>query len=340
MSAFELDTSKLEGYLAEHIDGFKGPMTAEKFAGGQSNPTYLLSAESGSYVLRRKPPGELLKSAHAVDREFRVMSALAATDVPVPKMRVLCEDDSIIGSMFYVMDFVEGRIFWNAALPEQSNSERSAIYDAMNQVLVALHSVDVDAVGLSDYGKPGNYFERQISRWTKQYRASETEKIPAMEKLIQWLEENRPEGDGLVCINHGDFRLDNMMFHPSENRVVALLDWELSTLGHPYADLAYQCMQWRIPTDAAIPGLGGLDREALGIPSEADYVARYCERRGIAEIPHWTFYIAFAFFRLSAILQGIQKRALDGNASSDKATAYGALARPLAELGLQTIEKG
>ena len=340
MTTLELDTTKLERYLSAHIPEFKGPLSAEKFAGGQSNPTYLLTSASGRYVLRRKPPGELLKSAHAVDREFRVMSALASTAVPVPNMRVLCEDDSIIGSMFYVMDFVEGRIFWNAALPEQTNSERSAIYDAMNQVLVDLHNVDVDSVGLSDYGKPGNYFERQISRWTKQYRASETETIPAMETLMQWLEHNKPDDDGLVCINHGDFRLDNMMFHSTENRVVALLDWELSTLGHPYADLAYQCMQWRIPTDAAIPGLGGLDREALGLPSEAAYVQRYCERRGIRGIDNWTFYIAFAFFRLSAILQGIQKRALDGNASSDKALAYGALARPLAELGMQTIENG
>ena len=340
MTTLELDTTKLERYLLAHIPEFKGPLNAEKFAGGQSNPTYLLSSASGRYVLRRKPPGELLKSAHAVDREFRVMSALASTAVPVPHMRVLCEDDSIIGSMFYVMDFVEGRIFWNAALPEQTNSERSAIYDAMNRVLVDLHSVDVDSVGLSDYGKPGNYFERQISRWTKQYRASETEAIPAMETLMQWLEHNKPDDDGLVCINHGDFRLDNMMFHPNENRVVALLDWELSTLGHPYADLAYQCMQWRIPTDAAIPGLGGLDREALGLPSEAAYVQRYCERRGISGIDNWTFYIAFAFFRLSAILQGIQKRALDGNASSDKAQAYGGLARPLAELGVETIENG
>lgn len=340
MTTLELDTTKLERYLSAHIPEFKGPLSAEKFAGGQSNPTYLLTSASGRYVLRRKPPGELLKSAHAVDREFRVMSALASTAVTVPNMCVLCEDDSIIGSMFYVMDFVEGRIFWNAALPEQTNSERSAIYDAMNRVLVDLHSVDVDSVGLSDYGKPGNYFERQISRWTKQYRASETESIPAMETLMQWLEHNKPDDDGLVCINHGDFRLDNMMFHSTENRVVALLDWELSTLGHPYADLAYQCMQWRIPTHAAIPGLGGLDRDALGLPSEAAYVQRYCERRGISGIDNWTFYIAFAFFRLSAILQGIQKRALDGNASSDKAQAYGALARPLAELGAETIGNG
>lgn len=337
---FELDIDTLSRYLEKHIDGFRGPLRAEKFAGGQSNPTYLLTADSGRYVLRRKPPGALLKSAHAVDREFRVMKALANTPVPVPNMRLLCDDESVIGSMFYVMDFVEGRIFWNPALPEQTPDQRGAIYDAMNQVLADLHSVDPQAVGLADYGKPGNYFERQLSRWTTQYRASETEHIPAMENLMQWLEQNKPADDGLVCINHGDFRLDNMMFQNNGTEVIALLDWELSTLGHPYADLAYQCMQWRIPGDAAIPGLGDIDRKALGIPSEQEYVQRYCERRGIETINHWSFYIAFAFFRLSAILQGIQKRAIDGNASSDKATAYGALARPLAEMGMALAERG
>lgn len=337
---FELNTDKLAAYLEGTIDGFQGPLSAEKFSGGQSNPTYLLTAASGRYVLRRKPPGVLLKSAHAVDREFRVMKALADTPVPVPTMRVLCDDESVIGSMFYVMDYLDGRIFWNAALPEQTPRERAAIYDAMNQVLADLHSVDPQAVGLEDYGKPGNYFERQLARWTKQYRASETEHIPAMENLMQWLDHNKPADDGLVCINHGDFRLDNMMFHHERNEVIALLDWELSTLGHPYADLAYQCMQWRIPGDAAIPGLGDVDRKALGIPDEQEYVQRYCERRGIDGIDHWTFYIAFAFFRLSAILQGIQKRAIDGNASSDKATAYGGLAKPLAEMGMALAEQG
>lgn len=338
--SFELDIDKLATYLESAIDGFSGLTSADKFSGGQSNPTYLLSADSGRYVLRRKPPGILLKSAHAVDREFRVMSALADTAVPVPTMRVLCEDESIIGSMFYVMDFVEGRIFWNAALPEQSPAEREAIYDTMNQVLADLHAVDPAAVDLADYGKPGNYFERQLSRWNTQYRASETEHIPAMENLMLWLEQNKPADDGLVCINHGDFRLDNMMFDNHSTQVIALLDWELSTLGHPYADLAYQCMQLRIPGDAAIPGLGDVDRKTLGIPSEKEYVKRYCERRGIAAIDNWTFYIAFAFFRLSAILQGIQKRALDGNASSDKATAYGGLAKPLAEMGMAIIDEG
>jgi aminoglycoside phosphotransferase (APT) family kinase protein len=337
---FELDIATLTAYLEANIDGFKGPLTAEKFAGGQSNPTYLIAAASGKYVLRRKPPGELLKSAHAVDREFRVMRALTTSEVPVPKMRVLCDDDSVIGSMFYVMDYLDGRIFWNAALPEQTPAERGAIYGAMNQVLADLHNVDVNKVGLSDYGKPGNYFERQIGRWTKQYRASETETLPAMEELIAWLNDNLPADDGLVCINHGDFRLDNMMFSHHGSDVLALLDWELSTLGHPYADLAYQCMQLRIPSDAAIPGLGGTDRSALGIPTEQAYVRQYCDRRGISGIDNWVFYLAFAFFRLSAILQGVYKRALDGNASSQKALDYGGLAAPLAELGLALIEKG
>ncbi len=339
-NTFELDVTVLSDYLTENIAGFRGPITAEKFAGGQSNPTYLIDAVSGKYVLRRKPPGELLKSAHAVDREFRVMKALAQSDVPVPTMRLLCDDDSVIGSMFYVMDYIDGRIFWDAGLPEQSPAERGAIYDAMNRVLANLHNIDVDRIGLSDYGRPGNYFERQLSRWTSQYRASETEAMPAMEKLIVWLNENLPPDDGLVCINHGDFRLDNMMFDNDTPTVLALLDWELSTLGHPYADLAYQCMQLRIPSDAAIPGLGGIDRTALGIPSEQDYVRRYCERRGIEGIDHWVFYLAFAFFRLSAILQGVYKRALDGNASSQKAMDYGALAAPLAELGVALIERG
>lgn len=337
---FELDIASLTAYLEANVDGFKGPLSAEKFAGGQSNPTYLIEAASGKYVLRRKPPGELLKSAHAVDREFRVMHALASTDVPVPKMRVLCDDDSVIGSMFYLMDFLDGRIMWDAALPGQTPAERTAIYDAMNKVLADLHSVDIEKAGLSDYGKPGNYFERQLSRWTTQYRASETETVPSMEKMMVWLSDNLPADDGLVCINHGDFRLDNMMFAHDSSEVLALLDWELSTLGHPYADLAYQCMQLRIPSDAAIPGLGGVDRELLGIPSEKAYVQQYCQRRGIAEIDNWVFYLAFSFFRLSAILQGVYKRALDGNASSKKAMDYGALAAPLADLGWALIETG
>jgi len=282
-------------------------------------------------VLRRKPPGPLLKSAHAVDREYRVMAALVDTDVPVAKMYHLCDDDSVIGSMFFLMEYVDGRVLWDPALPELTASERSAIYAQMNQVLAALHRVDIDAVGLSDFGKPGNYFARQVSRWSKQYKASETENLAEMEHLIAWLPANMPADDGRVALVHGDYRLDNMLFHRTGTQVLAVVDWELSTLGHPFADLAYQCMQLRMSHDCVISGLDGIDREALGIPSEDDYVAAYCERLGIGGIPHWDFYLAFSFFRLAAILQGIKKRALDGTASSAQATSYGELVTPLAE---------
>ncbi|WP_374973524.1 phosphotransferase family protein [Spongiibacter marinus] len=340
MAAFDLDTDALCAYLETSIDGFSGPLTAEKFPGGQSNPTYRIDAAGGAYVLRRKPPGKLLKSAHAVDREFRVMSALAGSKVPVPTMRILCEDEQVIGSMFYLMDYLDGDIYWNAALPELDPERRSAMYDNMNQLLADLHNVDVEAVGLSGYGKPGNYFARQLDRWTKQYRASETQRLEPVETLISYLEANLPEDDGQVCLVHGDFRLDNMMFAKGGTDIIALLDWELSTLGHPYADLAYQCMQWRLPGSAAIPGLGDVDREALGIPSEKDYVRRYCERRGISAIDDWVFYLAFSFFRLSAILQGVYKRALDGNASNDKAKQLGGMTAPLAQMGVQVVEQG
>ncbi|NIB43088.1 phosphotransferase family protein [Pseudomaricurvus alkylphenolicus] len=336
--SFDFDAAALAAYLEQQVEGFKGPLTAEKFAGGQSNPTFLIVAASGKYVLRRKPPGELLKSAHAVDREFRVMAALANTDVPVARAYHLCENDSIIGSMFYLMEFIDGRVMWDPALPEASNEERTAIYDEMNRVLAALHSVNIDAVGLSDYGKPGNYFERQVGRWTKQYRAAQTEAIPEMEKLMEWLPANMPDDDGRVALAHGDFRLDNMMFHPNEPRVLALVDWELSTLGHPFADLAYQCMQLRMAHGGVMSGLGGVDRSALGIPSEQQYVAQYCQRMGLTEIPHWHFYLAFSFFRFAAILQGVKKRALDGNASSEKALQMGALVEPLAKMAAELID--
>jgi len=337
-SAFDFDTDTLAHYLEQQVDGFEGPLTATKFAGGQSNPTFLVEVASGKYVLRRKPPGELLKSAHAVDREFKVMSALGDTEVPVAKAYHLCEDDSVIGSMFYLMEYIDGRVMWDPALPEKNNEERAAIYQEMNRVLAALHSVDIDRVGLSDYGKPGNYFERQVGRWSKQYRASETEAIPEMERLMAWLPANMPADDGRVALAHGDFRLDNMMFHPTEAKVLALVDWELSTLGHPFADLAYQCMQLRMPDDCVMPGLGGVDREALGIPSEEAYVAMYCERMGLNGIEHWNFYLAFSFFRFAAILQGVKKRALDGNASSEKALQMGALVKPLAEMAMEFID--
>jgi aminoglycoside phosphotransferase (APT) family kinase protein len=330
---FDFDTAILADYLEHHVDGFKGPLTANKFPGGQSNPTFLIEAVSGKYVLRRKPPGELLKSAHAVDREFRVMSALADCEVPVAKAYHLCEDDSVIGSMFYLMEYIDGRVMWDPALPQLTVEQRGPIYDEMNRVLAALHSVDIETVGLSDYGKPGNYFERQVGRWSKQYRASETDTIPAMEQLLEWLPANMPEDNGRVALAHGDFRLDNMMFEHDEPKVLALVDWELSTLGHPFADLAYQCMQLRMSHDSPVmSGLGGLDRKQMGIPSEEEYVAQYCERMGLDGIPNWNFYLAFSFFRLAAILQGVKKRALEGNASNDKGLQMGALVKPLSEM--------
>ena len=339
MSVDQLDTKALDKYLERQIKGFAGLQSAEKFAGGQSNPTFLLTADSGNYVLRRKPSGRLLKSAHAVDREFRVISALAATDVPVAKTYHLCEDDNVIGSMFYIMGFVEGRIFWDPALPDIRVADRTAMYDEMNRVLAALHSVDIDAVGLSDFGKPGNYFERQVGRWTTQYLAAETETIEPMDTLMRWLPEHMPADDGQVALVHGDYRLDNMIFHPTEPRILAIVDWELSTLGHPFADLAYQCMQWRLPNTGISKGLGDMDRKALGIPAEAEYVELYCQRTGRDGVPDWTFCLAFSFFRLAAIVQGVLKRALDGNASSARATEIGKMARPLAQAAVELIDK-
>jgi len=343
-AAHAIDLSALNEYLSTACPEVGHATAADKFAGGQSNPTFKLTTDKGVFVLRRQPPGKLLKSAHAVDREFRVINALQRSDVPVPKAFHLCEDTSVIGSMFYIMAYVDGAIYWNSALPEIDSAQtRTAMYDEMNRVLAALHSVDIEKAGLSDYGKPGSYFERQLSRWTKQYRASELEHIEEIESLITYLENNLPVDDGQVSLVHGDFRLDNMMFDMSDTlhpHVVAVLDWELSTLGHPYADLAYQCMQLRLPSDIAhAAGLGGLDRAALGIPSEKAYIESYCKRRGIASIENWTFYLAFSFFRLAAILQGVVKRAHDGNASSEKAMQLGAMVRPLAQIANQTIHQ-
>ncbi|BCH23010.1 phosphotransferase family protein [Mesorhizobium sp. L-8-3] len=335
-----LDQAALAPYLEAHIPGFSGLQNIEKFSSGQSNPTYLLTARSGRYVLRAKPPGALLKSAHQVDREFRVMKTLAATAVPVPPVLHLSGEDSPIGRMFYVMAFVEGRILWDPALPEAAdNTGRAAIYDAMNGTLAALHDVDIEAAGLADFGKPGSYFERQLGRWTSQYRASETDAIADMDRLIAWLEEHLPEDDGLVSLVHGDYRLDNMIFAPDRPQVIAVLDWELSTLGHPYADIAYQCMQWRLPHSSGFRGLAGIDRASLGIPDEEAYVGRYCERRKIDGIRNWTFYLCFSFFRLAAICQGVYKRALDGNASNpEKARTYGEAVRLLSALAVQSID--
>jgi len=332
-------SAELLSYLEQHVAGFRGPARMEKFAGGQSNPTFKISAASGNYVLRRQPPGKLLKSAHAVDREFRVQRALQDSKVPVARVYTLCEEPGDLGSMFYVMDFCDGRIFWDAALPEIGTSkERGVIYDEMNRVLSELHQVDLAGRNLLDYGKPGNYFARQLTRWTGQYRASELQPIPAMEALMSWLDENQPPDDGKVALVHGDYRLDNMVFHRERPEIIAVLDWELSTLGHPYADLAYQCMQLRMPSrKALLGGLEGVDRRSLGIPTEAEYVARYCERMNIDRIGNWAFYMAFSFFRLAAIVQGIAKRAVDGNASNEKAASMGQWVEPLAQKAMAVI---
>ena len=340
----EIDEAALDAYLQEHIEGFEGMQRLVKFQAGQSNPTFRIDANSGTYVLRAKPPGDLLKSAHQVDREFKVMKALAGTDVPVPKMLHLCEaSDSPFGRMFFVMEHLDGRIFWDPGLPEiEGKAERGAIYDAMNTALAALHSVDVKAVGLTDFGRPGNYFHRQFSRWSDQYRQSKIDDIEDMDRLMAWLEDNIPADEGDASLVHGDYRLDNMIFAKDEPKILAVLDWELSTLGHPMADLAYQCMQWRLPHRGAFKGLGDTDRTALGLPTEEQYVARYCERRGIAEPRDWNFYLAFSFFRLAAILQGVFKRYTQGNASNpEKAKIYGrsvpVLARHAVELIGETV---
>jgi aminoglycoside phosphotransferase (APT) family kinase protein len=335
------DVAALERHLAQHLPGFQGPLSVSQFKGGQSNPTYKLDTPNASYVMRSKPGPvvKLLPSAHAIEREFRVMSALRHTDVPVPAMHLLCEDESVIGRAFYVMEFVQGRVLWDQALPGMSNAQRADVYDEMNRVIAALHRVDVRTVGLSDYGKPGNYFERQIARWSRQYQASVTEPIEAMDRLIDWLPAHIPPGardDTQVSIVHGDYRLDNLCFHPTEPRVLAVLDWELSTLGHPLADFSYHCMAWHIPHGMS-RGIGGIDIASLGIPGEQEYVRRYCERtgRGSPEAleADWNFYLAYNLFRIAAILQGIAKRVVDGIASSAQAREAGAGARPLAEMG-------
>ncbi|MDA7429334.1 phosphotransferase family protein [Primorskyibacter aestuariivivens] len=336
-----MDEQALEAWLQSHVPGFSGPLRLEKFDSGQSNPTFRIDAGSGTYVLRRKPPGELLKSAHAVDREFRVQRALADSAVPVARMHALCDDDSVIGSMFYVMDHVEGRVIFDPSMPGLSPGDRAAIMDEMNRVLAAIHDVDVDSVGLSNYGPPGDYYARQLARWTKQYRATETETLPAMNDLISWLETHLPEDDGQRCLVHGDYRIDNLLYAPDAPKIRAVLDWELSTLGHPYADLAAVIMQWQLPPGDEGRGLSGLDRAQLGLPSDADFVAQYFARRQMQPPQNFAYYVAFAFFRMAAILQGVKKRALDGNASNpDKAAKLGAYVPRFAELGLEAAHGG
>jgi len=335
------DTGALQAWLQTQLSGYAGPLTVEQFKGGQSNPTFKLVTPGAAYVMRSKPgpAAKLLPSAHAIEREYRVMAALAGRGVPVPQMLALCEDEAVIGRAFYIMSFADGRVLWEQSLPGMGRDERAAIYDEMNRVIAALHGVDVEAAGLADYGKPGNYFERQIGRWGRQYMASITQPIQAMDQLLAWLPLHMPASArdaSKVSVVHGDYRLDNLVFHPTEPRVLAVLDWELSTVGHPLADFSYHCMAWHIPP-GSFRGIGGLDHAALGIPLEADYVRRYCERTGLATpeslAADWNFYLAYNLFRMAAILQGIAKRVDDGTASSAQARQAGAGARPLAELG-------
>ncbi len=335
------DAAALQRWFERHVDARVGTLRVAQFRGGQSNPTFLVEGDSRRYVVRRKPPGELLPSAHAVDREFRVMQALQGRGVPVPEVHALCEDDSVIGSAFYVMAYVDGRVLWDPKLPELSPEERVRIYDEMNRVLAALHDVDVQAAGLADFGRPGNYIARQVARWTRQYRASETEHVEAMERLIEWLPEQVPDATGASVV-HGDYRLDNLVFAHDEPRLIAVLDWELSTLGDPIADFAYHCMAWHL--QAPFRGLADLDAQGLAfhsLPNEADYLRDYCERRGVPPVPaaHWNFYMAFNLFRAAGIAQGIMGRALAGNASSPHALEAGRQARQLAELGWQQVRR-
>lgn len=330
------DLATLAPWLEENIPGFAGPVSAEKIAGGQSNPTFLLTAASGRMVLRRKPPGELLKSAHAVDREFRVQKALAGTTVPVPRMLALCEDESVVGSIFYVMEHADGRTFDDPSLPDATPAERGAIYAELARVLAAIHTVDVAAVGLSDYGRPGNYFARQLDRWTRQYRASAVEPLTGMEELIAWLGSNLPADDGRVSLVHGDYRMDNLMFEHSAPRCLAVLDWELSTLGHPFADLASLLMQWRMPQGALGRGLEGVDRADSGLPSDEAFVEAYARHAGVDGIHGLNVFIAFAFFRMAAILEGVRRRGLDGNAADpERAEKLGSMVPLYVERGLE-----
>ncbi len=328
--AHRFDERALDRYLAEHLAGYRGPLRVRQFEGGQSNPTYLLNAGSGDYVLRKKPPGVLLPRAHMVEREYRILAALAATDVPVPKVHLLCEAADPIGTPFFVMDYVRGRLLRDPTLPGMKPAERRAIYEEILRVLAILHAVDYEAIGLADYGKPGNYFGRQIRRWSQQYEASKTQKIASMDRLMKWLPENIPDDD-TSCIVHGDYRLDNLVLAADEPRVSAVLDWELSTLGHPLADLAHGCAQYyiSIANQSSLTDLAGESRgdddagAASGIPTEREYVETYCRYTGRSSVPHWNFYLAFVIFRYAGIAQGVYKRGLQGNASSQQAMSLG-----------------
>jgi len=337
-AADALDTAALERWCTDHVPVFSGPLSLHVIEGGQSNPTFHLHAASGRYVLRKKPPGVLLPSAHAVEREYRVLRALAKTDVPVPPALALCEDPTVIGTAFYVMDFVPGRTLWDPALPELAPEKRAAVYADLGRVLAAIHSVDLDAVGLSDHGKPGNYFERQVTRWTKQYRSTDAYRIDSMDRLAEWLPEHLPTDTGASALLHGDYRLDNVLLHPTEPRIVAVLDWELSTLGDPLADLSYQAMTWRL-SPGQFRGMAGKDLESLGIPTERAYVASYCQRVGrVPPRPEvWHFVVACSMFRLAAILHGVAIRALRGNAAASNAAEIGKGARLVADVAWDSI---
>jgi aminoglycoside phosphotransferase (APT) family kinase protein len=335
---FRFDEARLAEWMAANVAGFAGPMVVEQFKGGQSNPTYKLMTPGHSYVLRRKPPGNLIPGAHAVDREARVLSALGKAGFPVAHVFGLCTDDAVIGTWFYVMDMVEGRVFWDNTFPEIARDERPAYFDAMNATIAQLHGFDPAAIGLGDYGKPGNYFARQIGRWTRQYLEDELAgRNPDMDALVAWLPENIPPGDETSVV-HGDFRCDNMIFHPTEPRILAVLDWELSTLGHPLADFAYNAMMYRVTPDI-VPGLGGADIAALNIPSEADYVAAYCRRTGREAIPNYPFYLAFNLFRLAAIFHGIKGRVLRGTAANAQAAARAEALPRLARIAREAMEE-
>jgi aminoglycoside phosphotransferase (APT) family kinase protein len=342
-----VDTDALSGWLEVNLEGFIGPLTLEMFKGGQSNPTYKLNTPTKSYVMRAKPGpvAKLLPSAHAIEREYAVMRGLQNTDVPVPHMYCLCEDESIIGRAFYIMEYMQGRILWDQSLPGMESGQRSAIYDEMNRVISALHKVNFEERGLKQYGKPGNYFERQIGRWSKQYVASITQPIAEMDQLMEWLPRNIPSmarDEKMVSIVHGDFRLDNLMFDTNRPKVIAVLDWELSTLGHPLADFSYHCMAWHIPP-GSFRGIGGLDFEALGIPTEDEYIRMYCDRTGICQPVElkadWNFYMAYNMFRIAAILQGIAKRVETGTASSAQAVSSAAGAKPLAQMAWKFADR-
>jgi aminoglycoside phosphotransferase (APT) family kinase protein len=344
--AHAFDTAALHDWLSRHVPGYQGPLSVEMFKGGQSNPTYKLNTPTRSYVMRAKPGpvAKLLPSAHAIEREFKVMSALAQTDVPVARMHALCEDESIIGRAFYIMEFVQGRVFWEQSLPGMTPPQRRELYTELNRVLACLHRAPYEHIGLAGYGRPGNYIERQIGRWSKQYQASVTQPIDAMDRLIEWLPRHMPASarTELTSIVHGDYRIDNVMYHPEQPRILAVLDWELSTLGHPLADFSYHCMAWHIPP-GTFRGLGGIDLAPLGIPLEDEYIRMYCDQTGFANPvdlkTDWNFYLAYNMFRIAAILQGIAKRVEDGTASSAQAKASGAGARPMAELAWQFAQR-